>query len=679
MRAWPRALWLTNGLVLAALCGPLGCGSSEASAPLGSSLRMDLGATADLFAAPFPSDHLVGADGTVAVDAFPNPDAIPLVEQLLDTVHGRARGFATTATLFFTAEAALDAQSLPALLETVEPDASVQLLSIDPASDDYLQRYPLKVHFESDGGPFGAANMLALLPLQGIPLRPHGHYAAVVLDGVRTAAGEPLVPAAELADLLAGKRPDGLSDAALASYRRAVEALDEAGIARDRVVGLSAFHTWDPTSEQDLLVAQARALATPSPVLPFAAAEIFDDYCVFESTVDMPVYQTGEPPYQDEGGEIPFEPSGPQVDHPETARIVVTIPRAPMPAGGWPSVVMIRTGGGGDRPLVDRGPRDAAGEALAAGTGPAWHFARAGWAGVSVDGPHGGLRNITGGDEQFLIFNLANPVAMRDNLRQSALELALLPDVLATLELDVSSCPDAGAPTARFDVDRLAIMGHSMGATIAPLTLATEPRYRAALLSGAGGSWIENVIYKRSPLAVKPLAEVLLHYPTHERQLHEHDPVLALLQWAGEPADPPVYAPRVVSRPEPDAPRHILMMQGIVDTYILPPIANALSLSLGLDRGGQALDAASPELSELDPLDLLLPLVGRGAIDLPASGNRGAATALVVQHPEDGIEDGHEVVFQTEPPQHQMRCFLSSLLAGAATVTPPGPLSAACE
>jgi hypothetical protein len=70
-----------------------------------------------------------------------------------------------------------------------------------------------------------------------------------------------------------------------------------------------------------------------------------------------------------------------------------------MPATGFPLVVLSRTGAGGNRPLVDRG-RDAVagGPAAVAGTGPGQSFARVGFAGISIDGPHTGLRNITHGD-----------------------------------------------------------------------------------------------------------------------------------------------------------------------------------------------------------------------------------------------------------------------------------------
>ncbi len=246
------------------------------------------------------------------------------------------------------------------------------------------------------------------------------------------------------------------------------------------------------------------------------------------------------------------------------------------------------------------------------------------------------------------------------------------------MTVDVSNCPGAVAPgnVARFDVGTMALMSHSMGSTISPLALAIEPRFRAGLLSGAGGSWIENIIYKQQPVAIKPLAQVLLGLAGTGYDLTEHDPMVSMFQWAAESADPPVYARHITLDPAAGAPRNVLMMQGIVDHYIMPPIADALSLALHLDLAGEERDDAAPEIAGLAPLGPLLPLVGRRAIDLPAeanlSGPAGKVTAVVTQHPADGIEDGHEVVFQTDPPKHEYRCLLAGLLTGAPRVPAPG-------
>jgi hypothetical protein len=163
---------------------------------------------------------------------------------------------------------------------------------------------------------------------------------------------------------------------------------------------------------------------------------------------------------------------------------------------------------------------------------------------------------------------------------------------------------------------------------------------------------VRQVVYKESPAPLRSLAEILFEY-WPARTLHEHDPMLGLLQWAGEPADPMVYAPDLRDR-------HVLVFQGVVDTYIPPPIANPTALSLGLDLAGPALDEGIAARSFSDDLAL----VGGARHDLPVRGGASGRLGVVTQLPEDGIEDGHEVLFQRDDARRQLTHFLESLADG---------------
>lgn len=678
--------WCAASLALSAGCfeeepvAPDG-GAADAGTPTPAVALADYAAP-ELYAAPWPDERLRGADGLVRVGAFPNPRGVPIVTQLVDLLDG-VDGFGVSSTVFFPLAGPVAPGSLPDVPGSVSADASVFLMDVGPDSPTRGERTPVDVSFAADPGPFGAPNLLSVLPLQGRPLAPSRLYAAVLTTDVRGRDGAPLEAAPQTAAMLRGERPAGMREAAWDAHRTALEALADAGVPDEAIAATAVFRTWDPTAELAAARAQVLAAPPPAPATAFEAREVFDDYCVFRTTVRMPDFQRGEPPYESEGGTWTRDADGRLVRQREAESTVwVTVPRGAMPEGGFPAAVFVRTGGGGDRPLVDRGPRSVAGGmADEPGTGPALHFARAGWAGLSVDGPLGGLRNEAGWDEQFAIFNINNPGGLRDNVRQSALELILFARVVAALSFDASSCPDlrtpAGDGVVALDTRQMALMGHSMGATIAPLVAALEPSYRALVLSGAGGSWIRNVVHKEGPIHVRPAAEALLRYAALGRTVTEHDPVLALLQWAGEPADPQVYAPAIVTAPRAGAPRHVLMFQGILDTYIPPPVANPLSLALGLDLAGGSLDEALR--ARFTPLADRLALAGGAELPLPAAGNRGGGevTAVVVQHPEGEIEDGHEVVFQTAPPQRQYRCFLESLRDGVPRV--PRRDAAGCE
>jgi hypothetical protein len=577
MRYWAA------GLSIALMLSSATCSDDEACEKPCTSATVVMttyGDAAGFFDAPFPSDARRDDAGRPIVTGFPNPQGIALVDSVLAILAEDQDGFGVSSGAFFRTTAALDQASLPTLAGSVEPTSSVQLVGIDKAAPDYLKRYPVRVSFAVDPGPYGAPNLLSVVPLQGVPLRTKTRYAVVITKSVKDDAGAALGVSQATADIIAGKTPAGMTEAGARAHD-VLSDLTEAGIAKDDIAALTVFTTGDPISVQAASLAQALEDGIPAAATPFTKTDDFPDFCVYASTIDMPVYQSGTPPYSSEGGGFVIDGDGrPILQRHERANFVVTVPKRDMPAAGYDLVVFSRTGGGGERPLVDRGVRATnGGEAIAPGTGPALEFARISYAGASIDGPHGGLRNITHDDEQLLVFNFQNPLALRDNIRQSALELALVPHILDGVEIDISDCDGAIAPLDLARFQARALMGHSMGASIAPLAMAFEPRYEALILSGAGGSFIENMLHKQKPLPVKALGELVLGLTVLGYQLDEGSPMLSMLQWAGEPADSPVYGRHLVREPLVGTPRHILMMQGIVDHYIMPPIANAASLS----------------------------------------------------------------------------------------------------
>jgi pimeloyl-ACP methyl ester carboxylesterase len=677
-----RSILAFAALLCAAFATPSCSGGGTDSS--GTAPRMDF-ARPDFYGAPFPSDDLLTPDGHVVLDAFPNPQKNILTAQVGRMIASYAHGFSVVGGAFVSFTDDLDPASLPSLEDSVTPSASVFLTSVTDGAPDLGVRVPIYVSFDADGGPFGAPHLLSAVPLGGMVLRPKQTYALVVTRGVRDVRGAQIAAAPQVAMLANGETPAGMPQRVAATYKAALEKVAATGTAPANVAGLAVFTTDDPAAS---FRAAARALsARPLPQTTTAPkkGETFDGYCVYNAQIAMPDYQTGTPPYGSTGGDLALATDGSPIQQRlAPARVVLTVPRSVMPAAGYPIMTLVRTGAGGDRPLVDRGVQaKTGGDALMPGTGPAMELAKVGFAGAMVDGPHGGPRNVSNGDEQFLMFNVSNPYALRDNVRESALELSVFSAWLRALSFDASDCPGVGTTPVRFDAEKAALMGHSMGATIAPLALAITRGWKGAVLSGEGGSYIENVMWKEHPLFVRPLMETLFGFGASRRKLTRGDPVLTLMQWALEPADPIVYARDLVREPpKGESPRQLLMEQGIVDHYILPPIANAMTLALGLDLAGAELDTTNAELvarPELTPLAKVLPLGGRKSIGLPASANITASvTAVVVQHPSDGIEDGHEIMFQTEPPKAEYRCFLASLAKGGAAHVPDGTKGSAC-
>lgn len=650
----------------------LACAEPSEAPPVaeGPTVRMDFTRREGFFRAPFPSEDLRAADGRIDLSRWPNPARQRYVQALIDLA-AQTRGFSTSATVYLQLSDEPDAAQLTASSLSVRGDAPVFLLDLDRN-----ERAPVTVRWMADGGPYGADNLLTLVPVQGIPLRANTRYAAVVRRTLRLARGGTFATARTVTELAAG-RSGGLGEPAAAAYRSALADLSRATIPATDLAGLAVFRTGDPVTELRTFLDDARARPLPTPATPLARTDVFPTYCVYQATIRMPSYQHGTLPFGSTGGGWTLGPDGrPLFSRDEESRLVVSIPRRRAAAPGpLPAVLFVRTGGGGDRPHVDRGIRSMPGVSpTQPGTGPAVEFSRVGWAGVSWDGPHGGPRNVSMGDEQFLMFNPGNPLALRDNVRQSALETARMYDVASALRLDVSDCPGASASdgSTTVQINPSVLMGHSMGATIAPLALAVEPRFRAAILSGAGGSYIANVIHKLRPLAVAPLGLVLVGYSGSGRRFREDDPALALLQWSVESSDPQVYGRHVVDEPLMGDPRSVFVIQGITDHYILPPIANAVNLSLGVDLAGEALDQSNDELRAFTSLVDLLPLRNAMRRAFPVSGNRNGVLAAVAQLPGDMLEDGHEAAFQTAEPKRLYRCLLASIARGRPELPGPG-------
>jgi hypothetical protein len=638
--------------------------------------------------APFPSDDLKKSDGTIDVTAYPNPDKLPILGQVTSLV-SEAHGFAQSGGAFFALTGALDPTKLPTPLASVEASSPVFVVSVDSTSPDFLKRYPVNVGFDTDGGPYGAPNLLSVIPLQGLPMHAGTRYAVVVLASLGDAKGLPLAISPGMASLASGKAPAGMAQAVYGEYAAALTALGKAGTKPTDIAGIAVFTTDTALTTFGTVVNAMLALTLPAPTAPWTLTDTFPTYCVYQSVINMPDYQAGTPPFQTAGGEWTFDASGkPIFQRWDPSTLYATVPRAPMPASGFPTTVFIRTGAGGNRPIVDRGRADTmtymeGGEAVTPGTGPALYFANEGFAGLQVDGPLGGLRNPTNLNEDFAIFNVANLPQMRDTVRESGAELVLFAHIAAALTLDASDCAGFSGGPVKFDMTHAGFMGHSMGSTISPLAFAFEPTYKSLILSGAGASWMANILYKELPLDVLPLVDLLLEYPK-DKPLTMFDPMMSMIQWALEPSDPLIFTDAILHQPmNGGPPRSVLMEQGIIDHYILPPIANGTSLSLGLDLAGTELDDTVSGLKQYTPLGVLLPLSGRKKIGLPAQGNWPAATgtnvtAIVIQHLSDGIEDGHEIVFQEDPPKHEYECLLKTSLTGVPAIPNGGNPDAGC-
>lgn len=663
------ASWLIAGAAAS-------CGSHDAAPPpraiAGVTARFDLAAEAGFYDLPFPNDVDREPDGTLDLHDFPIPASSPVAFLLRRYVGlaDRATGAGPNSALFLAFDGSIDPASLPSSPSaSLAAESSLQLVDVDPASPAFGKRLPLTWKFRAEAQTYGPANLLAVLPHLGFPLRRATRYAAIVTREARGADGAPLGSPLALEELKRGRAPAGAGHrgaAALALYIPAFVALERAGVARERIAAMTVFTSQDAVAGAVALRRWSLANEPESaPLTPLARTDVFADYCVYESRVRVPIFQDGASPYALEGGEIHFDGAGaPLVQRHEDVSFAVTVPRGtPMPAAGWPILLYEHGGSGTYREVIERGALPDP----APGSGPAQVLARRGIAAFGKDGATNVNRgNPTGG---LLFFNFLNPVAFRDNVRQSAFEQTVAVRLLRALAFDARDCPGADSSAAadglvRYDPAHVLFMGHSTGSTVGPVFVAVEPAVEGAIFSGSGVSYIRQVQYKSQPLPLAPVVRLLL---APGEELDDFRPFLTVIQTAWEEAEPLSYEPFIVREPLDGArSRNVFASFGILDTYNPPRAENPGAAALGLDAVAPPVDdAIRDELS----------LSGHAVVEAPVRGNVTGAdgapvTAAVRQYRADAATgEGHYVLFQLDEGKHDYGCFLATLVRdGVATV-----------
>jgi hypothetical protein len=156
-------------------------------------------------------------------------------------------------------------------------------------------------------------------------------------------------------------------------------------------------------------------------------------------------------------------------------RFVLTLPRGPKPAGGWPVVMGQHGVGGRNTPRVG----------LVEGYCLEWAevLARRGLGCIGIDAPnHGSRGNFTG------FFSIDNLPAIQDRFRQMTFDLLQVERAAVSIDVDGDGVPEA-APKLRY-------FGNSMGAIMGAGFIPISNRITSAVLN-VPGAGMSNVVMSR--------------------------------------------------------------------------------------------------------------------------------------------------------------------------------------
>jgi hypothetical protein len=486
-----------------------------------------------------------------------------------------------------------------------------------------------------------------------------------------------------IADLAAGRVPDGAGGAAVAAMQAPLwQTLDQLGVDRSQVAAATVFTTADVVA--DLAAMSDGVLDRYDLTIDGLHVDPDDGdharYCELVGTITLPQFQVGTPPF-DEDGLFELDGDGQPIEQRmETVPVTITLPAGEMPAAGYPLALYFHGSGGLSTQVVDRGKTYEVGGAWTKGEGPAYVLAPYGLAAASSALPVNPERVANASDIEYL--NLENLTAMRDTFREGVIEQRLFLEALLATEIPAAvaagcaapSLP-AGASAYKFDPVRVVAQGQSMGGMYTNLVSAVEPRIRAAVPTGAGGFWGYFILHTSLIAGAKDFLAVILGTPVED--LTFMHPGMHLLAMAWEPIEPFVSMPRLARRPLPGHPvRPIYEPVGKDDEYFPTVLYDAVALAYGHEEAGDVVWPTMQQALVLEDLDGIEPY--------PVSQNLSSAdgtpyTGVVVQYQGDGIEDPHSIYAQLDEVKYQYGCFLGTFLErGTATVPAPAALGTPC-
>jgi hypothetical protein len=592
------------------------------------------------FDRPFPGDARM-VDGHPDLHDFPLQDEITLLADyvaqapLLD-------GFGLASPIWIRFDGPLDTTLLPTPAQSVTTEASVFVVDVDPHSPYRGQRIPLDWSYNADETRWQPADLLAVQPVWGVPLRPATRYALVVTTDI-------------------ARRPESFDavidpeSAERGAYQDLVDVLFQLHIDVDDVAVASLFTTQDPVSEMAQLVHRMR---TGLEVQPLDQALVFEDKGIFyrryQGLLRIPIWQHGEAPYTAEGGEFVLSENGwPELWTMDEVEFTFTVPLhdEDMPADGWP-VVIYSHGTTGDRLSFANEPQ---------GSEVASMFAKEGLAGFGISLPFHGDR-YAGSNVELVSFNYLNPSSGRTAFRQAALEQIWLSEVLTAVSHEFTSDEEDNPLVAHTDPDRIAYMGHSHGAEIGIMAVPFfHDRIRGSVLSsGGGGLSIALLERDAGDFDIQGILDTVLGLEPGEGLTATH-PAVGLVQMIAAATDPLHYARYWFAEPPrwSSTPQNVLVFQGLQDSYTPPPTIGAL--------------AAAAQIPFLDPVTETWPaqqfVEYRGG-DVPVRGNVTAwdgttVTAGILQY----ADYGHFTVFEDDGAMKAYQQFLVDALDGNAKIS----------
>lgn len=591
---------------------------------------------------PWPNDLRRLPDGSLDLKGFPGLWQ-PLLNHVVQKGQVLARGFGTNAGVMFQFTRPLNGASLPDARGSLVDDANIMLVNIDPESSAYMQRVPVRTHFDAVGTLHQPGHLLTLMPSPGYALEPSATYAAILFTGLEDLKGRAVTLAASVIALQQGRPVPGLDPERERTLQQqwqqvATYVQRQTLWQPDQIAAFTVYTTMDPT-RWSRGVAAAVAAFPDAEVLQAVEFDLPELPCGYynvlplRATVHLPVWQAGPFPYLTQGMVQLDSATGMAIRQgSEATKMTVHIG---CQRSEKPRLPMIHADGTG-------------GSSYSAGkiTGYAYDDFPFDQVALSVAPHQTGIRasallsevqqllaefgvEVSGTDlEGVAFYNFINPAANVGNHIQSAADqlflrriARLLPQMLQRQGIDQMAL-NFDFPSFSVHQERAILAGVSQGASIVPMALAMDPAFSGAYLHAAASHAYFQAVHRGTVRQLIPLG-----LPGFvESEVDYFHPLMQLLQTFHEPADGVNYAPLIRAD-------HLLQSAGYNDGCVAREASAAMGFALAR-AGPMAPVAPFVDIPEFFDPDNLLNLP-RSTLPLATNNLATGGLGLFLQLPGD--------------------------------------------
>ncbi len=541
----------------------------------------------DFYRMPWPSDARLDDDGTLDLTDLPGQQT-PLIGRYVEVI-GEIDGYSTTPVAYFPFDSKIDPgpDLLPDAAGTVEPSSPIQLL--DVSEEGCGKRIPIEARYRTDGDRYTAEHLLQVGAVPGFTLEQRRTYAFVVKRDFGAANDNSVARPAVIDDALADDATGELAD--VYAPLRACAAL--ADVALDDIAVATVFTTQDATSETRRMREVVMDSDTPGPsITDWREWDLATtpDVIGYRGTVEMPIFQEGDSPYQSRGGGLVVDQDGmPEIQRWEQAPFALTVPRD-APARGLPLIIW----------------EDGTGADIESHVGDT-HITRAllsGFAVLTFEPQFHGERATSGSDEILSTFNYLNPASGRTTFRQQVAETSYMIRLIRERLPRIGELPE-------FDTERILFGGHSQGAHVGAIAAGVEQDIDAYYLNGVGGYLSETIVFRKDIVDVEALVKRFINLD-NDKDLDRFHLVVQLAQTGADATDPLNYAGAWKGWEGAPLGTHVLMSNGKGD-----PTTSTRSMTALMTAG----DVPTIGINgwPVDPTGLR---GERAFADNPAQGNR---------------------------------------------------------